>query len=109
MKFILLANALIGFVACAYNIQLGMGIVSGTVMLAIVCLCLRIIGVCGDYIVTPDESPPSYTPPPYTEIQRQRQIQIQIQRQKRDYVIVTNPDRTISVATQAFAEQPPLH
>jgi hypothetical protein len=98
MKFILLTNVLIGFVTCAYNIQIGMGIVSGTVMLAIVCLCLRIIGVCADYVVTPDESS-SYTPPLYTERQRQTQ--------KRDYIIVTNPDRTISVATRAFSEQPP--
>jgi hypothetical protein len=85
-------NVLAGFVTCAYNIQIGMGIVSGTVILMVVALLLRIIGICPDrtWVNTPPRAPPRRP----TVIQKQ------------EYILVSNPDRTISVGTRVFAQQP---
>jgi hypothetical protein len=94
LKCVLLLNVLAGFVACAYNIQIGMGIVSGTVILMIVALLLRIIGVCPDRT----SSFPRALPPPPTR----RPTVIQ----KHEYILVSNPDRTISVGTRVLAQQP---
>ena len=94
LKCVLLLNILAGFVACAYNIQIGMGIVSGTVILMVVALLLRIIGVCPDRVF---DSFPRALPPP-----TRRPTVIQ----KHEYILVSNPDRTISVGTRVLAQQP---
>lgn len=95
LKCVLLLNVLAGFVACAYNIQIGMGIVSGTVILMVVSLLLRIIGICPDRVF---DSFPRAPPPPPTR----RPTVIQ----KHEYILVSNPDRTISVGTRVLAQQP---
>ena len=92
-KCVLLTNVLIGFVTSAYNIQVGMGIVSGTLFLMLAALSLRICGVCPDQITYWSDPPVrthGRTPP----------------RQKEEYVIVTNPDMSISIGTRAFPSQP---
>lgn len=103
LKCLLLSNLIAGFVMCAYNVQIGMGIVSGTVILMVVALLLRIIGVCPDRTIywsdTAAPRPPLTRapprPPPPTVIQKQ------------DYVLVSNPDMTISIGTRVLAQQPP--
>ena len=96
LKCVLLLNVLAGFVACAYNVQIGMGIVSGTVILMVVALLLRIIGVCPDR-TTMSHAPMRVPTPP---IRRPTVIQ------KQDYVLVSNPDMTISIGTRVLAQQP---
>ena len=95
LKCILMLNLLAGFVTCAYNVQIGMGIVSGTVILMIVALCLRIMGVCPDRTTYWANTPPSTgaRPPP-------RPIQ------KQEYVLVSNPDMSIYIGTRALPSQP---
>ena len=91
MKCILMVNLLVGFVTSAYNVQVGMGIVAGTVILMIIALCLRIIGVCPDYNMVWTDSP----------IVSARPIE------KQEYILVSNPDMSISVGMRTFAPQPP--
>ena len=88
-------NLLAGFVTCAYNVQIGMGIVSGTVILMGVALCLRILGVCPDR-TTYWETIPARTPArtPVRPIQKQ------------EYVLVSNPDMSIYIGTRALPSQP---
>ena len=106
LKCVLLLNLLAGFVTCAYNVQIGMGIVAGTVVLMIVGLCLRIIGVCPDRttfwyntepVVRRQPSAPPRTPPrtPIRPIEKQ------------EYILVSNPDLSISIGTRAVPSQPP--
>lgn len=92
LKCLLLMNILAGFVTCAYNIQIGMGIVSGTVILMVVALLLRIIGICPDRTTFWTGNTPLPRRP--TVIQKQ------------EYILVSNPDRTISVGTRVLAQQP---
>ena len=103
LKCLLLSNLIAGFVMCAYNVQIGMGIVSGTVVIMVVALLLRIIGVCPDRTIywsdtaAPPRPPLTRAPPrppPPTVIQKQ------------DYVLVSNPDMTISIGTRVLAQQP---
>ena len=94
MKCILMVNLLVGFVTSAYNVQVGMGIVAGTVILMIIALCLRIIGVCPDYNMVWTDSPIVSARPP-------RPIE------KQEYILVSNPDMSISVGMRTFAPQPP--
>jgi hypothetical protein len=84
---------LVGFVTSAYNVQVGMGIVAATVILMIIALCLRIIGVCPDYNMVWTDSPIVSARPP-------RPIQ------KQEYVLVSNPDLSISIGTRTFPSQP---
>jgi len=95
LKCILLLNLLAGFVACAYNIQMGMGIVVGTVVLMGVALCLRITGVCPDrttyWTNTPARTPTRTTVRPI---------------EKQEYVLVSNPDMSVYIGTRAFPSQP---
>jgi len=89
-----MVNLLVGFVTSAYNVQVGMGIVAGTVILMIIALCLRIIGVCPDYNMVWTDSPIVSARPP-------RPIE------KQEYILVSNPDMSISVGMRTFAPQPP--
>ena len=93
LKCVLLTNLLIGFVTTAYNIQVGMGIVCGTLFLMLGALSLRICGVCPDQITywsdLPARTPPRAPPG-----------------QKQEYVLVTNPDMSMSIGTRAFPSQP---
>ena len=95
LKCILLLNLLAGFVACAYDIQIGMGIVAGTVVLMSAALCLRILGVCPDR-TTYWENTPARTPArtPVRPIEKQ------------EYVLVSNPDMSIYIGTRQFPAQP---
>jgi len=97
VKCLILTNLLVGFVTCAYNVQIGMGIVSGTVILMIVMLLLRIIGLCPDRITHWVNTPPLTlpTPPRPTRIQKQ------------EYVLVSNPDMSVYIGTRVCAQQPP--
>ena len=98
IKCLLLSNLIAGFVACAYNVQIGMGIVSGTVIFMIVMLLLRILGLCPDRTTYWTNTPPPRTPPP-----PHRPSTIQ----KQEYVLVSNPDTTVWIGTRVFAQQPP--
>lgn len=97
LKCVLLLNLLVGFVACAYNVQMGMGIVVGTVILIGFALFLRVIGVCPDRSWVNTPPPPERTPPARTPV---RPIE------KQEYVLVSNPDMSIYIGTRAFPEQP---
>ena len=100
MKCVLLVTLLGGFVTTAYNVQIGMGIVAGTVILMILALCLRIIGVCPDYNMV-------WTDSPVLSTQQQRRLPRPTVIEKQEYILVSNPDTTISVGTRVFAPQPP--
>jgi len=101
LRCILLFNLLAGFVACAYNIQIGMGIIAASVALMGVALLLRIIGVCPDRTTywfnsdSPTLPTRAPSPPRPTIVQKQ------------EYVLVSNPDTTVSIGTRVFAPQPP--
>ena len=92
LKCLLLLNLLAGFVACAYDIQIGMGIVAGTVVLMGAALCLRIMGVCPDRTIYWVNTPPPTRPATGAP----RPIQ------KQEYVLVSNPDMSIYIGTRAL-------
>ena len=96
LKCVLLTNLLVGFVACAYDIQIGMGIVSGTLLILIVSLCLRIIGICSYEIECVNEQPPTEQTPTIARVPIQKQ----------EYVLVSNPDMSIYIGTRTFPSQP---
>lgn len=100
LKCVLLMNLLAGFVTCAYNVQIGMGIVAGTVILMIVGLCLRIIGVC------PDRTTFWYNTEPVARRQPSPRTPVR-PIEKQEYILVSNPDLSISIGTRAFPSQPP--
>jgi hypothetical protein len=95
LRYLLLMNLIAGFVTCAYNVQIGMGIVSGTVILMIVALLLRIIGLCPDRTIYLRDEPRPITRTPPRPIQKQ------------EYILVSNPDMSITIGTRVFPVQPP--
>lgn len=98
MKCILTLNLIAGFVTTAYNVQIGMGIVAGTLVIMIIALCLRIIGMCPDY----NNNNAMWTESPVLTRQAPRPTVIQ----KQEYILVSNPDTSITIGTRVFAQQP---
>jgi hypothetical protein len=101
LKCTLLINLLGGVVTCAYNIQIGMGIVTGTVILMVIGACLRIIGVC------PDRTILWYNSAEPVARRERRTPAYPIEKQ--EYILVSNPDLSISIGTRAFPSQPPAN